>query len=70
MTEMKPVHALQTALEVARMREIREISKAPSQLSNEALRRIVIVQVALTAVREEIAAHEVKVGGGSERPLA
>jgi hypothetical protein len=38
-------------------------------LSDEALRRLALIQSALVAVREEIAAHEVKVGGGDEQPL-
>ena len=36
-------------------------------LSDEALRRLALIQSALVAVREEIAAHEVKVGGAEER---
>jgi hypothetical protein len=35
----------------------------------ESLSPLAHLQMALAAVREEISAHEVKVGGGSERPL-
>ena len=35
----------------------------------EDLRRVAFIQLALVAVREELAAHEPKVGGGSEQPL-
>jgi hypothetical protein len=39
-------------------------------VSDEALGRLALLQVALVAVREELAAREVKVGGGAEQPLA
>ena len=35
----------------------------------DSLQRIAILQTVLTAVREEIEAHEVKLGGGAETPL-
>jgi hypothetical protein len=38
-------------------------------LPPDTLQKIALIQSALTAVREEIKNHEVKVGGGGELPL-
>lgn len=68
----KPVHALADILETARSRAIQELASADavaSALSIEALQRVASLHIALVAVRDELAAHEPKVGGGSERSL-
>ncbi len=72
MARHTPIHALRDTLEGARLQAIQELAstgEAISLVSIEALRRVAFLQVALVAVREELAAHEVKIGGGGERPL-
>jgi hypothetical protein len=72
MTQRMPIHALRDTLEDARLQAVQELASAgggaPS-ISDEALQRVAFLQIALVAVREELAAHEVKVGGGGEQPL-
>jgi hypothetical protein len=68
----KPIHALKDTLEAARLQAIQELASADevtSVVSTEILRRVAFVQIALIAVREELAAHEPQLGGGSEQPL-
>jgi hypothetical protein len=67
----KPIHALRDVLETARLQAIQELAAdgVTPAVSPEALRRVAFIQIALVAVREELAAHEPKVGGGSEQPL-
>jgi hypothetical protein len=72
MTKRTPIHALRDTLEIARLQAIQELAstdEATPSVSTEALRRVAFIQVALVAVREELAAHEVKIGGGGEQPL-
>jgi hypothetical protein len=66
-----PVHALKNVLETARLNAIEELAAGgvTPAVSAETLRRIAFIQMALVAAREEIAAHEIKVGGGGEQPL-
>jgi hypothetical protein len=68
---VRPVHALMHVLEAARLNAIHELAAGvvTPAVSTEALQRVAFVQMALVAVREEIAAHESKVGGGGELPL-
>lgn len=69
---VKPIHALRDNLEAARLQAIQELASTGglgSSASTEALRQVAFIQIALTAVREEIAAHEPRLGGGSEEPL-
>jgi hypothetical protein len=68
----QPVHALADILEAARSQAIQELASADTVdlvLSTEALQRVAYLHIALVAVRDELAAHEPKVGGGSERGL-
>jgi hypothetical protein len=67
----KPVHTLLHALESERLREIEALASwdVRSALATEALERLAYIQLAITAVREELAAHEPKLGGGSEPAL-
>ena len=67
MTE--PVHHLQARLEAARLRAVEALAATAGEPSAQALESIAHLQMALMAVREEIEAHEVKIGGGSEEPL-
>jgi hypothetical protein len=67
-----PIHALRDTLEAARLQEVQKLASAggaAQSISDEALQRVAFLQIALVAVREELAAHEVKVGGGGEQPL-
>ena len=72
MAQRMPIHALRDTLEAARLQTVQKLTSAvggaPS-ISDEALQRVAFLQIALVAVREELAAHEVKVGGGGEQPL-
>jgi hypothetical protein len=72
MVKRMPIHALRDTLEAARLQAIQELASADGtvrSVSTEALQRVAFLQLALVAVREELAAHEVKIGGGSEQPL-
>ena len=72
MVKRTPIHALRDTLESARLQAIRELASTDGTIpsvSTEALQRVAFLQIALVAVREELAAHEVKIGGGSEQPL-
>jgi len=72
MVKRKPIHALRDTLESARLQAIRELASTDGtipSISTEALQRVAFLQIALVAVREELAAHEVKIGGGSEQSL-
>jgi hypothetical protein len=72
MVKRMPIHALRDTLEAARLLTIQELVAADGTIpsvSTEALQRIAFGQIALVAVREELAAHEVKIGGGSEQSL-
>jgi hypothetical protein len=63
---------LRDTLEAARLQAIQELAPADGTIpsvSNEALQRVAFIQIALVAVREELAVHAVHVGGGSEQPL-
>jgi hypothetical protein len=67
-----PIHALRDALEAARLQAIQKLASAGETTlsgSDETLQRVAFLQIVLVAVREELAAHEVKVGGGGEQPL-
>jgi len=70
MIQRLPVHDLRGQLETLRLKAIEELAaKAGGALPADSLQRIAILQTVLTAVREEIEAHEVKLGGGAETPL-
>ena len=72
MVKRTPIHALRDTLESARLQAIRELASTDGTIpsvSTEALQRVAFLQIALVAVRQELAAHEVKIGGGSEQPL-
>ena len=64
-----PIHELRTQLEAARLKSIKELAAKKDALAADALQELAILQSALTAVREEIAAHEVRLAGGAEQPL-
>jgi hypothetical protein len=72
MAKRRPIHALRDTLETARLQAIEELASTDGttpSISTETLRRVAFLQLALVAVREEVAAHEGKIGWGSEKPL-
>lgn len=69
MPKDQPIHALRANLEDARLKAIKTLAAASNPLSVSALNELVMLQVALTAVREEIAAHGASLGGGAESEL-
>ncbi len=69
MTNSSPIHDLQGLLEKARLQTIEQLAAKGGLPPTDALQKIALLQSALSAVREEIKAHDVKIGGGSEQAL-
>ena len=65
-----PIHQLKAALEARRLLAVEDLAGKSAKLPMDDLQKLAVMQSALTAVIEEIKAHEVKIGGGSETPLA
>jgi len=61
-----PVHALRANLEAARLKAVEALAAAKGAFSTDALRELATLQAALTAVREEIATHGVRLGWDSD----
>ena len=60
MAKRMPIHALRDTLEAARSQAIQELASAEGttlSVSTEALQRVAFLQIALVAVREDLAAH-------------
>ena len=53
-----------------RLKEIQALAAKGGTPSADALQKLAFLQAALVAVREEIDAHSVSIGGGSDEPLA
>ena len=70
MVEKLPIHSLAANLESARLKEIKSLAAMGGTPTTDALQRLAALQAALVAVREEVDAHSVGLGGGSEAPLA
>ena len=70
MAEKLPIHSLAANLENARLKEIQALAAKGGTPSADALQKLAFLQAALVAVREEIVAHSVSIGGGSEKTLA
>jgi hypothetical protein len=68
MAKDHPIHALRSNLEKARLKAVESLA-ASGALSPGALNELMTLQVALTAVREEIAARGASLGSGAEREL-
>jgi hypothetical protein len=67
MTET-PVHDLQNVLAAARLRAVEELAAKGRKLPPDDLQKLAILQAALSAVKEELAEHEGRLGcslGGS-----
>ena len=65
-THSSPIYDLRERIETVRLEEL---AAKNGPLPPDTLQKIALIQSALTAVREEIKNHEVKVGGGGEPPL-
>ena len=69
----RSVHLLRARLEKARLEAIEALAKhadSADALPDDLLRRVIDLQIALMAVRDEIERHEPHVGRGGERPMA
>lgn len=64
-----PIHALRMKLEEARLKAVEALAAKSGTVSANGLQELVAIQVALTAVREEIAAHGASLGWGAENEL-
>jgi hypothetical protein len=69
MTHSSPLYDLRERIETVRLQLVEELAAKGGPLPPDTLQKIALIQSALTAVREEIKNHEVKVGGGGELPL-
>ena len=68
MSAQYPVYSLRSTLEAERLKLVKKL--ATGTQTADAVQQLATVQTALTAVREEIEEHSVRVGGGGERGLA
>jgi hypothetical protein len=64
MTKLHPVHALQANLEAARLKVVETLAAKESLPATAALQELATIQAALSAVREEIETHGVRMGWG------
>jgi hypothetical protein len=62
LTDKEPIHHLLAKLETARLQAIEELAAAGGEPAADSLKRIAYLHAALDAVRDEIKAHEVKIG--------
>jgi hypothetical protein len=69
MAKNHPIHTLRQNLEAARLKAVEALAAAGGTFSPDALRELATLQMALTAVREEIVTHGAKLGWGSEDEL-
>ena len=63
----EPHHQIGTAIADAQI--CCELAAKGGPLPADALQKIALLHSALSAVRDEIESHEVKIGGGAEQPL-
>lgn len=69
MAKHHPVHSLRANLEAARLKAIDKLAATDGTFHPDALRAIATLQMALTAVREEIEAHGPRLGWGGNDEL-
>ena len=69
MTKLHPVHVLQANLEAARLKVIETLAAREGAPTPDALRELATVHAALSAVREEIETHGVRLGWGNKDEL-
>jgi hypothetical protein len=64
-----PIHSLQEALAARRLQAVEALAAKEDEISADDPRQLAVLQTALVAVREEIEAHRVQLGWGSEAEL-
>jgi hypothetical protein len=64
-----PAQVLRTRLEDQRLSAVQTLASTDAAVNPDALNELACLQLALTAVREEIAEHSVKFGWGSPEAL-
>jgi hypothetical protein len=69
MTNVHPIHTLRANLEEARLKAVEALAAKGGTVSANSFQELVTIQVALTAVREEIAAHGASLGWGAGSEL-
>ena len=69
MTNLHPVHALLANLEAARLKVVETLAANEGPLTPDALRELAIIHAALSAVREEIETHGIRMGWGNKGEL-
>jgi hypothetical protein len=69
MTKRRPVHDLQANLEAARLKVIETLAAKDGPPAPDALRELATIHAALSAVREEIETHGVRLGWGNKDEL-
>lgn len=69
MTEPHPVHALRAKLETERLDAVQRLAATNAVLSPSVLTELAYLQLALTAVKEEIETHSMKLGWNSNDTL-
>jgi hypothetical protein len=69
MTKRHPVHDLQANLEAARLKVIETLAAKDGPPAPDALRELATIHAALSAVREEIETHGVRLGWGNKDEL-
>jgi hypothetical protein len=65
LTEPHPLQALQSHLEIARLKALDALAANQRAVSPGDLKEVAVIQAALVAVREEIAAQIGKLGWGT-----
>jgi len=67
----RPIYLLKARLEEARLEAIEALEKHADspELPGDLLRRVIDLQIALMAIRDEIEHHQPHVGSGGEQPI-
>jgi hypothetical protein len=65
-----PVHGLCAALEAQRLQAVETLAAQTGAPRPESLQELATLQAALTAVREEIEAHSIRLGWGEDPQTA
>ena len=66
MTKLHPVHVLQANLVATRLKVVETLAAKEGPPAPDALRELATIHAALSAVREEIETHGVRLGWGNE----
>ena len=69
MTNLHPVHTLQANLEAAHFKAVETLAAKEGPFTPDALRELAIIHAALSAVRQEIETHGVRLGWGNKGEL-